>query len=324
MWKEELVDFHLFTKPKAQDDDEEDGQSEPEVGEADAGAFVGGGRPLAVQEGQVRSVDQLLSAEVYSQRWPKIPKRELWGTSVKHPFLPEAWWLADTKVLSSILNPDRTVKLDAAGKAPPVKACRVCAWDLTGSRVKMPVFALANDNLLLRQPCVFSDEFGNPLSDGTLLLLALARAVVVKEVAEPLRQGAREEQQQVLKGNTIALPQADCRVLATEKLPADLSILRPFLRDHLAVVFCGKDVSQVNRYPKLEVNWRRYVEAVRFLVAHNPDYANVQVDEEAAKVMFGDLGIPAVIKELITGLDVDEGFTEPSGAAVEARLPTVM
>lgn len=75
--------------------------------------------------------------------------------------------------------------------------------------------ALAKDNLMLREPCVFHDGSGNPLSDATLLLLALARAVVVKEVPEPLRQVPAAEQQQVLKGNTIALSQADCRVLAT-------------------------------------------------------------------------------------------------------------
>ena len=188
----------------------------------------------------------------------------------------------------------------------------------------MPVHALANDNLLLRQPSVFSDELGNPLSDGTLLLLALARAVVIKEVAEPLRQGSREEQQQVLKGNTIALPQADCRVLATPKLPAELQLWRPWLQQHLSVVFCGSDATDIGRYPKLEVNWKCYVAAVRFLVAHNPDYANVEVDEAAAQVMFGDLGIPAVIKELITGIDAEEGFVQPTGAAVEARQLEVL
>ena len=152
------------------------------------------------------------------------------------------------------------------------------------------------------------------------MLLALARAIVIKEVAEPMRQGCRDEQQQVLKGNTIALPQADCRVLATEKLPADMDVLRPFLRDHLAVVFCGQELEAADRFPKLEVHWKKYVEAVRFLVAHNPEYEKVEVDEEAAKVMFGSSGIPKIIQELITRIDADETFAQPTGAAVAPWL----
>jgi hypothetical protein len=175
---------------------------------------------------------------------------------MQHPFLKNARWLLDGKGMAPELNEDRSVKLGAHGNAPAEKACWNCAINLDGSQPHMPAMALANDNLLLRSPCVFRDDTGNPLSDATLLLLALARAVVTKEVAEPTRQVPQEEQQQVLKGNTIAIPQADCRVLATKKLPADLDILRPFLREHLAVVFCGKDITEKDRFPKLEVNWK--------------------------------------------------------------------
>ena len=117
--------------------------------------------------------------------------------------------------MSEILTGDNCVKFDAEGKAPKVTACWACALDLCSNHPQMPRMALAKDNLMLREPCVFHDGSGNPLSDATLLLLALARAVVVKEVPEPLRQVPAAEQQQVFKGNTIALSQADCRVLAT-------------------------------------------------------------------------------------------------------------
>lgn len=299
MWKEELVAFNLFTQPVEGFEHE-------------------GSTILGIAGNQVLKVDELLSAHVYSERWPKIPKRELLGTSVRHPFLKDAMWLLDIKAMSSMLNEDRSVKLDAEGRAPLVKVCRPCAFDLNGSQVTMPAMALANDNLMLRPPCVFQDDMGQPLSDATLLLLALARAVVIKEVAEPLRQVPGDERQKVLKGNAIALPQADCRVLATQKLPGELNVLRPFLRENLAVVFCGKDLSEADRFPKLEVDWKKYVDAARFLIAHNPHYEHVEVDEEAAKAMFGGCGIPSIIKELITVLNVEEEFRQPEGAAVDA------
>ena len=110
MWKEELVDFRLWTQPKASEGDGADCDSEVEQAQEETGveAALEGHRGWAVQEEQVWKVDQLLSADVYSQRWPKIPKREIRGTSVKHPLLPDAWWLMDTKALSSILNPGQT------------------------------------------------------------------------------------------------------------------------------------------------------------------------------------------------------------------------
>ena len=297
-WKEDLLLIGLFTKPA-------DLEGVPDIRPGHQERFW-------VRKDMVRKVDEFLNADAYGQRWPKIPKHELLGTSVKHPFLEDSRWLLDTKGMSEILTGDNCVKLDAEGKAPKVKACWACALDLCSNHPQMPRMALANDNLMLREPSVFHD-----LSDATLLLLALARAVVVKEVAEPLRQVPQAEQQQVLKGNTIALPQADCRVLATKKLPAEHGILCPFLRDHLAVVFCGKDVRELGRFPKLEVNWHQYVRAVHFLKAHNPEYEQVDLDEEAAKLMFQDCGIPDVIKELITAIDVDEGFAQPHGAAAE-------
>lgn len=309
-WKEELADFYLFVKPT---DNVELDEEDPEgTVETENGLSHG------VRRDQVRKVNELLSADEYRKRWPKIPLSQIRGTSVKHPFLEDAWWLLDTKVLTDILTEEHEVRLDARGQSPPVKACWVCAYHLRQRNVSMPPCALANNNLMLRPPGVFQDERGNPLSDATLLLLALARAVVIKEVAEPLREVAREEQQEVLKGNTIALPQADCRVLVTQKLPASEEILRPFLQEHLAVVFCGKDVSEASSFPKLEVDWEKYSRAVRFLIAHNPEYEKVELDEEAAKIMFQGCGIPNVIRELITKLNVDSGFVQPEGAAAEA------
>ena len=197
-WKEDLLLIGLFTKPA-------DLEGVPDIRPGHQERFW-------VRKDMVRKVDEFLNADAYGQRWPKIPKHELLGTSVKHPFLEDSRWLLDTKGMSEILTGDNCVKLDAEGKAPKVKACWACALDLCSDHPQMPRMALANDNLMLREPSVFHD-----LSDATLLLLALARAVVVKEVAEPLRQVPQAEQQQVLKGNTIALPQARLPCLSHKK-----------------------------------------------------------------------------------------------------------
>lgn len=75
---------------------------------------------------------------------------------------------------------------------------------------------------------------------------------------------------------------------------------------------------EASSFPKLEVDWEKYSRAVRFLIAHNPEYEKVELDEEAAKIMFQGCGIPNVIRELITKLNVDSGFVQPGGAAAEA------
>ena len=42
----------------------------------------------------------------------------------------------------------------------------------------------------------------------------------------------------------------------------------------------------------------------------------IEVDEAAAKVLFEDSGLPGVIKELVTFVQADDIFQQPTGAAV--------
>ena len=102
---------------------------------------------------------------------------------MRHPFL-NSWWLLDVKALRHMLTEDNDVILDGSGKAPPASSCFICADGLYRVRGQMPARALADHNWMGMQPAAFQQAGGSPLSDATLLPLARARAVVIKEVAE--------------------------------------------------------------------------------------------------------------------------------------------
>ena len=204
------------------------------AGSDDVGWHV---RPRAVEV-----IDAFLNVTSYQERWPQIPQTELLRTSVRHPFM-DTRWILDTKQLASVLQEDNQLILDESGRPPRVLACVDCRIPLCASKPTLPRYALANDNLMPQRPCVFLGANGDLLTEATWLLLAQARAVVIKEVAEPHKPACREEQQKVLKGNTICLPQPNCTVLSSRVLPAPKDVLQSFLREHLSVVFCGQDIS---------------------------------------------------------------------------------
>ena len=47
----------------------------------------------------VRQVHKLLDVKRYQRRWPKLPKHELYASSVQHPHVPEWRWVLHTKRL---------------------------------------------------------------------------------------------------------------------------------------------------------------------------------------------------------------------------------
>jgi hypothetical protein len=76
MWKEELLQFHLFTKPA--DDDEQcvDGNDEkirPDDGDDSTQQIC-----LGVHRSRVNKVDALLSADAYAERWPIFRNENCW------------------------------------------------------------------------------------------------------------------------------------------------------------------------------------------------------------------------------------------------------
>ena len=153
-------------------------------------------------------MDKLLSVREYARRWPKIPKHELWASSVPHPHKPEWRWLLHTCRMR--LNELGRPMLDVDGKADPVWACHECCTNLSGKeprQVYMPEYALANDNWIGRMPFPFAPE-GKPLHEMEVKSLARGRMCVNKIIAEPERSGPRQGRQGGLRGNIIAFPQA--------------------------------------------------------------------------------------------------------------------
>ena len=82
-WKEDLSLIGWFTKPEDLEDVPDIRPGHQEDVESNDADILGG---YWVRKDMVRKVDEFLNADTYSQRWPKIPKHELLGTSVKHPF----------------------------------------------------------------------------------------------------------------------------------------------------------------------------------------------------------------------------------------------
>ena len=104
---EDLHDMDMFTKPAASEDDGvDDHRASMGLGEGD-GLDPGGDaaqaeeaaprRRFAVQPQCAEKVNKLLGAHAYSQRWPFIPKQELWASSVSHPHKPKWRWLLHTR-----------------------------------------------------------------------------------------------------------------------------------------------------------------------------------------------------------------------------------
>ena len=130
---------------------------------APASRLRDGRRRFAVQADCVAKIDNLLNVERYARRWPRIPRHELWASSVPHPALPGARWLLHTRRMPSM-------EPQPSGKPPPVQACYDCARSLCKDfpkAVQMPKYALANDNWIGRLPFAFMPG-GQPLHDMEL------------------------------------------------------------------------------------------------------------------------------------------------------------
>ena len=160
-----------------------------------------------------------------------MPWREVKATSVEHPYGKDTdgtpWrWLLDTKSLPKAdgqgagLRPDGTLAPDAEGKYPCVPACLDCALDLARKKPEMPRYALANDNLMLREPFAFRQR-GAKVSKATFMMVSLARMVVKQIIAEKDKKADPLTKQKGLRSNTICFPQAKARAFITEALPAE-------------------------------------------------------------------------------------------------------
>ena len=163
-----------------------------------------------------------------------MPLSELCATSVVHPHCTDSEGLPirvllDTKVFPSSdgqccgLARDGVLIPDSNGHYPALPCCYDCSYALRAAVPRLPKWALANDNLMLREPQAFRSH-GKRLSAMTFAMLALARMVVRKIIAEPYTNSHPSLKQKGLRSNTIAFPQARCRELITQALPAEPSV----------------------------------------------------------------------------------------------------
>ena len=218
-----------------------------------------------------RKINNFLSAEAYMKRWPLLPQHEVLATSVVHPKgrnkdgTPWRWILNRAAIKQ---GEDRMT----------VMACVACATDLSGKYVRMPTYALANDNLMLREPMAFRRSDKSRLSPVTFCMLALARMVVQKIVAEKDRRADPLTKQKGIRGNTICFPQAVVKELVTSQLPADSETSRQFFSESLCIVFAGCNPEDLDKATWAEVPRDAYVSAVRFLIAHSSAYNSLTLN----------------------------------------------
>lgn len=184
----------LFVEPAAEGDDEgagkPGGQEQDELPEDAPAHQAGRRRPrFAARPACVREVNKLLCVRAYAQRWPRVPKHELLASSVEHPRCTGWRWLLHTRRVPAVQT------ADAAQPPPWVKVCWDCGHALSAESpkgIRMPKYALANDNWIGRMPLPYrpDDEL---LSKMEFQSLARGRACVKKVIAEPEKGGARGE-----------------------------------------------------------------------------------------------------------------------------------
>ena len=334
MWLEDLYEMDLFTKPA-----EHDREPDPEELHRDHvehATTTAPTRRFFVRPECAAKVNTLLSAEAYSQRWPLIPKHELWASSVQHPHRPEWRWL-----LHTWRCPD--VSLDEHGVAPPVHVCHDCGHALEGDqprRIFMPKYALANDNWMGRMTFAFQpmdDSSNNPvqpadgrLSDMERRSLARARVCVSKIIAEPEKAGPRSERQGGLRNNTIAFPQARVEHLLGHELPAAKEEAARFMSESVVIAMAGSDVYDLHRARWAEVRRRPYLDAARFLTCHDVYYSDVTVNEARAEAELAESGrtTEAVLEQAVP-IEISEalrhrldGPADTGGAGTVHTEPT--
>jgi len=292
-------------------------------------------RGRGVQADQIRTVAELLSAQNYMERWPLMPQAEIWATSVEHPHARNGAEqpirvLLDTKTLPQAgtnkagLCADGSLVADpATGRHILIPCCAECASDLASPNPVLPVYALANDNLILREPSAFRVH-GWRLSPMTFTLLALARMVVKKIVAEPSRRADPGTKQKGLRSNTIAFPQATCLELITEALPAEPDAAREFLANTISIALTGANVEDLENAQWAQVPADAYLTAARFCVAHSKVYEKLVIDEEAARERFQNL-VPEEVRCQATRIEVAPGgaLRAAGPAELDGKVVTV-
>ena len=162
--------------------------------------------------------------------------------------------------------------------------CYDCSFALRASVPRLPKWALANDILMLREPRAFRSH-GKRLSSMTFTMLALARMIVRKIIAEPYKKRNPSFKPKGLRSNTIAFPEARCRELITQALPAEPSVAAEYLADTISIALAGASPEDLEHAKWAQVPREAYMTAVRFCIAHSEAYADLNKDEVGSEVV---------------------------------------
>ncbi|CAK0816743.1 unnamed protein product, partial [Prorocentrum cordatum] len=219
-------------------------------------------------------------------------RKRVYGTSVVHPWATDsdgtAWrWILDSTTIPVStdggpgLQPDNTLRPYSDGSFPSIPTCLSCRLDLSKNTPLLPRCALANDNLILREPVAFR-KHGAKLSPMTFAMLALARMLVREIIAEKTKKADPRTKQKGLRGNSICFPQAHARELVTQALPAEPEVSQQFSADGLSIALAGASVDDLDKATWAEVPREAYMTAVRFCVAHSEAYHALDIDEDEA------------------------------------------
>ena len=296
-WLEDLYELDLFVRPETKDAGTEAGEAAEamDVGDEEADAVQEdeacqpcGRLRYSVQPRCAEKVNRLLDVRRYNNRWPKIPKHELYASSVQHPYKKEWRWLLNTQRVPEVVR-------DPYGRiltVPPVPACHECAHQLHRSNPKainMPRAALANDNWIGRMPFPLAPG-GEPLSDMTMKTLARGRICVNKVIAEPNRAGPRNTRQSGLRGNSISFPQSKLVLQKGNQLPAPAEELSKYCAETFVIALAGVDKEDLHKAKWAQIKRTDFVDASHFYTKHSLAYDGFVVNEERAKELFAETG----------------------------------
>ncbi|CAK0850699.1 unnamed protein product [Prorocentrum cordatum] len=169
---------------------------------------------------------------------------EVYGTSVAHPRATDSEgigcrWILDTMTIPVStdggpgLRPDYALQPDSDGRIPCMPACLSCRLDLSRNSAAPLRRALANDNLILREPVAFRKN-GAKLSPMTFAMFALARMLSRTIIAEKTEKDGRDMEYPSVRPTPNVEPD-------TAPPPANKHPLPPETADAL-----GRDSGDVN------------------------------------------------------------------------------
>ena len=216
------------------------------------------------------------------------------------------------------ITSERQLQPNPNGDYPTVPACSSCAQSLTAEVPVMPAYALANDNLMLREPHAFRVH-GHRLSPVTFTILSLARMVARKIIAEQETRAPSHSKQKGLLSNTIVFQQSRCRELVVEALPEEPRHAADFLANMISIALAGAEPEDLEKAEWAQVPRDAYLTAARFCVAHSRVYEHLSIDEESAKSHFQSL-VPSVIKAQAVKIDEANGRCCPLSGPADAAI----